>query len=146
MRFLLLAVAALALAAPSHAQITLVPMVGYDIDYKALSVGGGVELALSPGLLPFQAAVRPSAEYVFVGNGLNLVRINGDVLGRFGLVGVPFRPYGKAGVAVEIGSGSSNTDVGLNLGAGAEFDRALAEVTIGIGSVSSARLAVGYPF
>ncbi len=148
MRFLLLVVAALALAAPSRAQVSFIPMAGYDIDYEALQVGLGFEFAVTPGILPFAASVRPSAEYVFVDNG-DVVRLNGDIIGRFSLVGVPFRPYGKAGVAVELQNpeiGDSNTEVGLNLGAGAEFSRLLAEVTLGIGNVSSARIGVGYRF
>lgn len=148
MRFLLLAAAALAFAAPSRAQVSLIPMAGYDIDNKALQVGLAAELGVTPRILPFAASVRPSAEYVFVGDGVSLIRANGDLIGRFGVIGVPFRPYGKAGVGVEFasGGGSSNTEIGLNLGAGAEFSRLLAEVTLGIGDISSARIAVGYKF
>ena len=149
MRFLLLAAAVLALAAPSRAQVSFIPMAGYDIDYEALQIGLGAELGVTPGLLPFRASIRPSVEYVFVGDGVDLIRFNGDLIGRFALVGVPFRPYGKAGLAVEYLSadgGGSNTDLGLNIGAGAEFDRLLAEVTLGIGDISSARIGVGYKF
>lgn len=148
MRLLVLAAAVLALAAPSRAQISLVPMVGYDIDYGAPMVGGGVELALPSGLLPFRTAIRPSAEYIFrdgnSSNGDARIRLNGDLIGRVAVVGVPFRPYGKAGIAFESAS-FDKEKLGLNLGVGAEFDRLLVEATAGFG-VSAARIAVGYRF
>ncbi len=151
MRFLLLVAAALALAAPSRAQITVVPLVGYDIDYKAVQLGAGVELGVTPSVLPFRALIRPSAEYVFGSDGGDgsTVRLNGDLLGRFALPGVPFQPYGKVGLGVELKSpdvGDSSTGLGLNLGVGGAFDRVLAEVTLGIGDISSARIGVGYRF
>jgi hypothetical protein len=147
MRLLLLAALVVAVAAPARAQLGFIPMAGYDIDYEAPMVGLGFEIGLTPGILPFAAAIRPSAEYVFVDN-VDLFRVNGDLIGRFGAPGVPFAPYGKAGVGVEFSSsdGGSHTYVGANLGAGLEYNRFLVEGTLGIGDISSGRVAVGYRF
>lgn len=155
---LLSALAAVALAAPASAQVSFVPMVGYDIDYEAAMIGLGFEFALPQNAVPLTVAVRPSVEYLFLGDGSDLgidqsvFRVNGDLIGRFGQSGRALSPYAKAGLALEVASfdtgtvSDTNTEVGLNLGAGAEYNRFLGEVTLGIGDISSTRIAVGYRF
>ncbi len=153
MRRFLLSFALLGLvlaAAPARAQLHFSPMVGYDIDYEALMVGLGFELALSPGLLPVQAAIRPSAEYVFIDN-VDLFRINGDLIGRFSPPASPISPYAKAGVALEFASvdecsDCSNTEVGINLGGGALFNSFFVEGTLGLLDISDFRITAGYRF
>ncbi len=50
-------------------------------------------------------------------------------------------------MSVSVGSESNtSTNLGLNLGIGAEANRFLAEFTLGVGDVSSSRIAVGYRF
>src|SRR5690606_10405835 len=155
---LLLAVLGLALAAtPARAQLGFSPMVGYDIDYEGFMVGLGFELGLTPGLLPIQAAIRPSAEYVFVDN-VDLFRINGDLIGRFSPPAAPISPYGKAGVAFEFASindcedipgidiDCSSTEVGINLGGGVLFNNLFVEGTLGLMDISDFRIAAGYRF
>lgn len=143
--------AVLFVAAPS-ANAQFFPLVGYDIDYEAFMVGLGAELAVTPAFLPVNAAIRPSVEYVFVDN-VDLFRVNGDLVARFGLPGVPLSPYGKAGVAVEVASTDSGaakvqdgTNVGINLGGGATFGSLFIEATAGILSVSNFRVTAGYQF
>lgn len=148
MRFLLLTAAAFTLAAPARAQVSVIPMVGYDIDYTALQLGAAVELGLTPRALPLRAHARPSAEYVFVDDG-SVVRLNGDLTTSFTLGVTPFQPYAKVGLGVEFknpDTGDSNSELGLNFGVGAAYDHLLAEVTFGTGSTSSARIGVGYRF
>ena len=146
MRLALLAAVLLAVAAPARAQF--IPMVGYDFDREAAQVGVGYELGVTPGFLPASVGIRPSVEYVFVGNNVDVVRGNLDLIARLRAPAVPFAPYGKAGLAVEYVSlaTSSNTEVGLNLGVGAEVSQFLVEGTLGVGKISSGRIAVGYRF
>lgn len=153
MRLLLLA--AIVVAAPARAQFGFTPMVGYDFDsaYEAPFVGLGFEIGLTPGFLPFAASFRPSVEYVFLDDdNVDLIRTNGDLIGRFSAPGSPVSPYGKLGVGVEFvsvdtGNGTDvETGVGANLGAGVEFDRFLVEGTLGVGEISSGRIALGYRF
>lgn len=159
MRSLLLAAAvALLTVAPAQAQVGFVPLVGYDIDYGSPTIGVAVNLGVTPAILPIAVSIRPSAEYLFLNDdsGLGLdadgFRLNGDLIGRFAAPGLPVQPYGKAGIGAEIvtaafeGSSETNTNVGANLGIGAEANRFLAEFTIGVGSISSSRIAVGYRF
>ena len=150
--FLLLAAAVAVSAAPARAQISFVPMAGYDVDVEALQFGLGFEYALSPGVLPFTAGVRPGIHYVFADGDVNYLRIPVELIGRFSAPGLPVAPYGKAGAVIEfisvdvLGESVSNTEVGLALGAGAEFNRFLGEVTLGVGDVSSLQLTAGYRF
>lgn len=153
MRPLLLAALVAAFAVPASAQISFVPMVGLDLDTfdgTKPQIGLGFEYALSPGLLPFTAALRPSVHYVFVDSDVTTIRVPVELIGRFSAPGLPVAPYGKAGLAIEYvdfgDSGGSNTEVGLALGAGVELNRLLGEVTLGIGNVSSTQVTVGYRF
>lgn len=154
---LLLAVLGLFLAAaPARAQITFMPMVGYDIDYEAFQVGLGFEFGITPGILPISLGIRPSVEYVFVDEIANvnadLFRVNGDVIGRLSPPLAPLGFYGKAGVGVEFisvevaGVSDSNTEVGANLGGGVIFNNFFVDGTLGLGDISDFRINVGYRF
>jgi len=152
------------LARPVSAQIGFSPMVGYDIDYEAFTIGFGFELPVTPSLLPVSAAIRPSAEYIFIGNesafgidvGASVYRINADVIGRFSAPAVPVSPYAKVGVGVEIQSvdvtvkgqtaSATNTEIGANLGVGVAFNSLFVEGTAGLGNISDFRFAVGFRF
>ena len=101
---------------------------------------------------PVQAAIRPSAEYVFV-EEVDLFRVNGDLIGRFGAPAVPFRPYGKAGAALEVVGDDEDTafdegatNFGINLGAGVLFNSFFVEGTLGLIDISDFRIAAGYRF
>lgn len=160
MRLTLLAsLAAVALAAPASAQISFAPMIGYDIDYEAAMIGLGFEFALPQNAVPLTVAVRPSVEYLFLGDGSDLggidqsvFRVNGDLIGRFGQPGPALSPFVKAGLGLEVASfdtgtvSDTNTEVGLNLGAGAEYNRFFGEATLGVGNISSTRIGIGYRF
>ena len=153
MRSLLLlsALALVALATPAKAQLSFAPMVGYDLDAEALTVGLAFELGTQLSGLPLQPAIRPSVEYVFLDGDATYVRADGDLIGRFN-AGTSFQPYAKAGVTVEyisIDTGfgdASNTEVGLNLGLGAEFNRLFVEGALGVGDISDLRVRAGYRF
>ena len=152
MRTLLLAaVAALALSVPAQAQVGFAPLVGYDIDAEALTVGLAFELAAPLVALPLEPAVRPSVEFIFLDGDATYLRVDGDLLARFD-TGASFLPYGKAGLTVEYlsvdtGFGSaSNTEVGLNVGGGAEFNRVFVEGAVGFGDISDLRVRAGFRF
>ncbi len=151
----LLPLAALAalfvLAAPARAQISFAPMVGYDIDYEGLSLGVAFELGTTIPALPLQPSIRPSVEFVFVGNNTSVVRGDLDLIGRFS-PSPGFLPYVKLGPTLEYvsvdapGGNGSNTEIGLNLGAGAEFNRIFLEGALGLGDISDFRIRAGYRF
>ena len=142
----LLALAFLA-AVPAQAQLSFSPLAGYDIDYEAPTVGLAFELNTNLSSLPLSPALRPSVEYVFLDGDASLIRFDGDLIGRI-QAGQSFLPYAKAGVTVEYLDldGGSNTEVGLNLGGGAEFSRLFVEGAFGIGDVSDVRVRAGYRF
>lgn len=161
---LLLLGASFVLTKPASAQLGFSPMVGYDIDYEAFFVGFGFELPVTPGILPVSVAIRPSAEYLFIGDEIVLgdsvstdaYRINADIIGRFRAPTLPVSPYVKAGVGVEIAStkgtilgvpfDENNTEFGLNLGAGVGLGNLFVEGTAGIGNISNFRVTAGYRF
>ncbi len=147
------------LAAPSQAQVSFSPTVGYDLDNPfgdGLSVGLAFELSTQLASLPLQPAIRPAVEYVFVdADDVTFVRANVDLLGRFSpMSGGAFLPYAKAGVTIEyfnldtavFGFDSSDTDVSLNVGGGVEFTRFFLEGELGLGGYSDLRLRAGYRF
>ena len=156
MRPLLLAAIVVAFAAPAAAQVSFIPMVGLDLDsVQGLGgtdpqIGVGFEYALTPGILPFTAAVRPAVHFVFVGNSATAIRVPIDLIGRFPAPTLPVAPYGKAGLIIEYidfgNNAGSNTELGLGLGGGVEVNRFLAELSLGIGNVSSAQITAGYRF
>ena len=149
MRFLAIPLLFAAAAVPASAQFAFSPMVGYDIDAEAATVGLAVELGTQLTSLPLQPAIRPSVEFVFVDSDVTYVRFDGDLIGRFqaspGLL-----PYLKGGVTVEFISvdivDASSTEVGLNLGGGAEFNRVFVEGALGFGDISDLRVRAGYRF
>ena len=152
MRTSILALALLGLAAvarPATAQVSFAPLVGYDIDAEALTLGLAFELNTQLTSIPLQPAIRPSVEYVFVDGDVTYVRADGDLIGRFAPGTLSFLPYAKAGVTVEYFDSDltdSNTEVGLNLGGGAEFNRIFLEGAVGFGDISDLRVRAGYRF
>ena len=152
MRFLAIPLVLAAAAAPASAQFAFSPLVGYDIDYEAVTVGLAVELGVALTDLPLQPAIRPSIEYVFADDDRSIVRVDGDLIGRFEAT-PGILPYAKAGVTAEfvsfdndVTSGDdSDTDIGLNLGGGVDFNRIFVEGAVGI-NVSSFRVRAGYRF
>ena len=153
MRVLLLSVLSLAAAVPASAQFGFSPMVGYDLDAEAPTVGVAVELGLAVTSLPLSPAIRPSIEYVFVDSDVSFVRFDADLIGRFEATPTVL-PYAKAGLTVEVISvdvdganvDNSDTDIGLNLGGGIEFSRIFVEGAVGVGSISNLRVRAGYRF
>ncbi len=154
-----LALGAAFLAAPASAQISFAPLLGYDIDYESLTLGVAFELGTQLPSLPLQPSIRPSVEYVFgeseeiagVDVGSSAVRVDVDLVGR--LAATPqFQPYLKLGPTIEflmvdVGNDSeTNTEVGLNLGGGLEFNRVFVEGALGLGDISDVRIRAGYRF
>lgn len=154
-----LALGAALLAAPASAQISFAPLLGYDIDAEALTLGVAFELGTTLPSLPLQPSIRPSVEYLFIGDeeilgttvSTTAVRVDGDLIGR--LAATPqFQPYVKLGPTIEFvsvdvnGQSDSNTEVGLNIGGGLEFSRAFVEAALGLGDISDFRIRAGYRF
>ena len=164
-------------AKPASAQTTFFPLVGFDIDWEGLTIGGGAHVPLNLELGPVaQTMIRPSAEYIFAGNAGNagnysVFRISGELIGTFNLDGSAsfsttaqptdgaITPYAKAGLAFERfsfeydndvqilgGSSFSNSEVGLVIGGGVFFNKFLFDGSLGIGNISSFRIAAGYIF
>ncbi len=139
-----------------QAQFSFFPYIGYDLGRDGGGdgplVGLGVEVPVTPSLLPVAVKGRVSAETTFIGDNLSLIRFNGDAVVRIAAPTVPVTPYAKAGVIVERVTNSTpdpsvtNTEVGAGLGAGAILGNLFAEFTLGLGDVSSGRFAVGYRF
>ena len=146
-----LALAAVCCLAPARAQASFSPLVGYDIDAEGFTIGLAAELGTTIGALPLAPSIRPSIEYIFADSDVTYVRGDVDLIGRFSpSPGV--QPYVKLGPTIEyvsvdvLGSSSSNTEVGLNLGAGAEFNRLFVEGAFGLGDISELRVRAGYRF
>lgn len=152
MRFLFaLALTSLLMLAPARAQVSFSPLVGYDIDAEAFTLGVAAELGLTVPSLPLAPSIRPSIEYVFADSDVTYVRADVDLIGRFS-PSPGFLPYAMLGptieyVSVDAGNTNvSNTEIGLNLGAGAEFNRIFVEGILGIGDISDFRVRAGYRF
>lgn len=165
---------------PAHSQggLEYSPMIGYDLDWEGLTIGFALGVPVNFDFLPVdETQIRPSAEYVFVGDqgtqsSLSVFRIAGEVLGAFHLDGgAEFRssgkfqngagvtPFAKAGLAFERfsfewdndvpfvgGTSVSNSEVGLTVGGGAMINQIFVEGSLGIGNISSFRIAAGYTF
>lgn len=117
-------VVALPLLAPrAEAQFAFIPYLGYDIDVEELFLGVAVQFDLPVGA-PIALAVRPGAEYFFVGSGVTLMQFNGDVVATL-MPAAPVGVFAGAGLAIRHvsidGVDASSTDLGLNLFGGAEF-------------------------
>jgi len=125
----LLVVCAFALpmtAQESKAQAAFLPYLGFDLDAQALFLGVGAEFGL-----PFGQAIglelRPSAEYLFSGEGSDVTRLqfNADVIGNLAGGGPGLGLFAGAGLGVRYFGGAdgvdSATNLGLNVLAGAEF-------------------------
>jgi len=155
--FLLLSVFAISIAPTAQAQFSFFPYVGYDLGYNdggdGPLLGLGVEVPVTPSLLPVAAKIRASAETTFISeDNFSVVRFNGDAIVRLAAPTLPVSPYAKVGVIVERITNSnpnpsvSMTEIGAGLGAGAVFGKLFAEGTLGLGDVSDFRFAVGFRF
>ena len=149
--FTRLALGAAFLAAPASAQVSFAPLVGYDIDAEAFTLGVAFELGTQLPSLPLQPSIRPSVEYVFADSDVTYVRADVDLVGR--LQATPqVQPYLKLGPTIEFvsvdiaGVSESNTEVGLNLGGGLEFNRVFVEGALGLGDISDFRVRAGFRF
>ena len=116
-------------------------------------IGLGVEVPVTPSLLPVAVKGRASAETTFVSeDSLSVIRFNGDAIVRIAAPTLPVSPYAKLGVIVERLSDSgpdpsiSNTEIGAGLGAGVIVGNLFGEGTIGLGDVSDFRFSVGFRF
>lgn len=135
----------------AEAQFYLNPYAGYNLDAEAFLIGIGSEFAAPFSAGQFELAIRPSVEYLFVGDNdfgsddvsTTALQINGDLITRFNAEG--FSPYAGAGLAIysfsadfdceNTGAGqsfceaaedaASTTDIGINLLGGLEFPGAL---------------------
>ena len=155
--FLLLSAFAISIAPVAQAQFSFFPYIGYDLGYNdALDgplIGLGLEVPVTPSLLPVAAKVRASAETTLIGeDNVSVIRFNGDAVVRLAAPALPVSPYAKAGVIVERITNSnpdpsvSNTEIGAGLGAGVILGKLFAEGTLGLGDVSDFRFAVGFRF
>ncbi|MCH8031317.1 MAG: hypothetical protein IIB09_05825 [Bacteroidetes bacterium] len=158
-RYIACAFALLLLAIPAQAQLgfSFFPYVGYDLGSDGGGdgplLGLGVEVPVTPSLLPVAAKIRASAETTFISeDNFSVVRFNGDAIVRLAAPTLPVSPYAKVGVIVERITNSnpapsvSMTEIGAGLGAGAVFGKLFAEGTLGLGDVSDFRFAVGFRF
>jgi hypothetical protein len=109
-----------------QAQMTAGPALGYHTDAESIGVGGFLSIPvpqLSPGF-----AIVPNFIWWFPDAG-SLFEVNGDVAYNFPVAAdSPVAPFAFAGLnimraSVDIGNQTfSNTDVGLNLGGGVQFN------------------------
>lgn len=129
LRFSLL-VLAVALAAPrADAQFLFIPYGGFDFDFDAALLGVAVEVPMPIAGLPVEVAVRPSAEYYFVGDvdqfNRTLVGINADLVASLSPPGsVGFFAGAGLGLAFassDVPGAQTTSDFGLNLIGGAQF-------------------------
>jgi len=155
--FLLLSAVAISLTSSAHAQFSFFPYVGYDLGSDGGGdgplLGLGVEVPVTPSLLPVAAKVRASAETTFISeDNFSVIRFNGDAIVRIAAPALPVSPYAKVGVIVERVTNSnpdpsiSNTEIGAGLGAGVILGKLFAEGTLGLGDVSDFRFSVGFRF
>jgi len=153
------ALALLLVAVPAQAQLgfSFFPYVGYDAGNDGGGdgplLGLGVEVPVTPSLLPVAAKVRASAETTFISeDNFSVVRFNGDAIVRIAAPALPVSPYAKVGVIVERVTNSSpepsvsNTEIGAGLGAGVILGKLFGEGTLGLGDVSEFRFSVGFRF
>lgn len=125
------AVAVLALAPlPAQSQIYLGPEVAWNDDAD-LGIGAGVEFDL-PSLYP-GIAFHGDFLYFFPGDNFDYFELNANLTYDLPLEDVAVVPFGLAGLNIGRASvdtdsdipgfdSASNTDVGLNLGAGVKFN------------------------
>jgi hypothetical protein len=124
--FAVCAVALPMMAPRAEAQSAFMPYLGFDLDAQALFLGVGAEFGL-PIATPIGLALRPSAEYLFSGEGSDVTRLqfNADVIGNLAGGGPGLGLFAGAGLGVRYFGGTDNVDsstnLGLNVLAGAEF-------------------------
>lgn len=155
MRYSLLAALVL-FALPAQAQVSFSPFIGYDLEFEDPMIGLAFEVGTPIEGLPLTPSVRPLVEYIFAGEDVNVIRANADLIGRFEpSPGAAFQPYAKAGLVLtyvsfddelDILEDNSDTDIGFNIGGGAEFTRFFGEAEYGFGDFDGFRIRAGYRF
>lgn len=161
-RLLFLALVTAALVPEAHAQVSVLPYAGYDLDGEAVLIGLGAEVAL-PVVAPVALSLRPSGEYLLpkdldIGGrvfGQNISQVNVDVIARLKAPGL--QPYAGAGVGIRLikldtsdnddvegNQDIEETNVGANLLGGVAFSAlgpvrpfAQARLTVGDASIFS---------
>ena len=158
MRFFLLAALVL-FAVPVQAQVSFSPFIGYDLEVEDPLIGLAVEVGAPLVGVPLTPSVRPLVEYIFAGEGVDVIRANADLIGRLDVPAAPVGPYAKAGLVLTYVStdvpdnlppgvevDNSTTDLGLNIGGGAEFSSFFGELEYGFGDFDGFRVRAGYRF
>ncbi|MEM0963871.1 MAG: hypothetical protein AAGK21_15190 [Bacteroidota bacterium] len=162
----LAAVGLLALSAPTQAQVSFSPVVGFDLEAEGPLIGLAFEVGAPLENLPLTPSIRPIAEVVFGGDesfgtdvDLTIIRARADLLARFDLgPDSNLSPYGFAGAGLEyidvsvdtgIGGdfGDSDTEFIIAIGGGLEFTQFFAEADLGLsGGIEGLRIRAGYRF
>ena len=124
--FVLLAFVYVSAPTPSEAQVglTVGPRVSVDVGDD---LGGddatfalGADVRISSMVLPF--TVNPTYDYYFIDGDASFSTLNLNILFPFGIDNRIFTPYSGVGAgAAFFSNGDTQSDVGLNVLAGAEF-------------------------
>lgn len=146
-RTTLAALAALAFVpAAASAQTRFEVGGGYDFEAEAPFVGAGARIPLTS--LPITLA--PHGDFYFIDNG---TYIQGNLDGLYSFPGVRFSPYVGAGLGlgyIKPDNFDSDTEVGLNLLAGATFSGArlnpYVQVRANVGGPETLGLSAGVIF
>ncbi|MEP0545314.1 MAG: hypothetical protein ABJF88_00115 [Rhodothermales bacterium] len=129
----------------AEAQFSLIPYLGYNLDAESFLVGIGTELDAPFSAGNLALGIRPSIEYLFIGDenfgfgsdvSVTALQINGDVIAR--LESASLNPFVGAGLAIlsqsfsfdcegnpvceAVEDEAGGTEVGLNIVGGLEFD------------------------
>ncbi len=126
-------IAALAISAQASdaaAQMRVGPQLGYNLDSEDTLIGADAWFGVSNLSENVQLHFSPSLNYYMdSGENITIARLNLDAKFLYQLSGT-VQPYGIAGLGVHyvsldlpdtLGGNSSDTDMGLNIGAGALF-------------------------
>ena len=112
--------------ATSQAQVglTVGPRVSVDVgddlggDDATFALGG--DLRISSIVLPF--TINPTYDYYFIDGDASFSTLNLNILFPFGIDNRVFTPYSGVGTGLSfISNGDTQSDIGLNVLAGAEF-------------------------
>lgn len=114
---LLLALGALALAPVASAQTRFEAGAGYNFDAEAAFIGAGARIPMRT----YPITLAPHVDYYFVDD---VTVLQGNIDGLYSFPGVSFSPYvgGGLGLVYATADGESDTEAGLNLLFGAEFN------------------------
>lgn len=166
MRLSLLLAATAALCSAPRAQVSAVPVAGYDVDVHGPSLGLGAEARITSPRQPYTLSFRSSAEYVFAPDQpvvyvlapspgdptslrVGVLRAGADLIGRVQLPRLPVSQYVKVGIVAErtaVGTSFRETNLGAVAGLGVEARGVFVEGTVGTAAVSTSRVAVGVRF